>query len=97
MEASEIAMEIAKSPMSLLEKLDWHFSNFDKPIPKVLIPVAVKAIELANAGGDLSTFIDLPEGIKFQGFQFASAHDVIEGHYLWYYLDNPELFKPETS
>jgi len=87
MTAEEIATEIAKAPLTIEEKLGWHFANFDLPIPQTLIPVAVRAIEIANDGGDLQTILTLPTGIKFQGEQHATAEEVIEGHYLHFYLN----------
>jgi hypothetical protein len=89
--ADEIAQEIARSPQSLVSKLSWHFANFeDGGIPDSLIPVAVQAIELANAGGDLSTMLELPDGIYFRNGSYASAQDVIEGHHLHFFISPAE-------
>jgi hypothetical protein len=96
MDANEIAQEIAASPLSLEQKLEWHFANFDKPIPKSMVPVAIEAIQVANAGGDLDTILDLPTGTKFLGMSVATVQLIIEDHYLWFYLDDPDAF-PRTD
>jgi hypothetical protein len=86
MDAHEIALEIAKAPLTIEEKLSWHFATFAPPVPETMIPASVQALEVANGDGDLSTLIDLPEGSTFFGENQASAKDIIEGHHLEYYL-----------
>lgn len=89
MTASDIAMEIAKAPLTLREKLSWHLNNFDRPIGDFFIPQCIQAIEIANEGGNLLTRIALPDGVLCDGESFATAHDIIEDHYLHFYIEAP--------
>jgi hypothetical protein len=86
MKAEDIALDIANAPLTLEEKLSWHFANFDPAVPESMIPVSVEAINLANTSGDLSTLLELPEGSTYFGEQTAPAKDIIEGHHLHYFV-----------
>jgi hypothetical protein len=86
MKAEEIAIEIAKSPLTIEQKLSWHFANFEPVIPEAMIPVCAQAIDLSNKGKDLDVVLDLPEEASFQNQPRASAKDIIEGLHLSYYL-----------
>ena len=87
MKASETAELIAKSPLTLAEKISWHFTLFVKPPPESMIAVCVQAIYLAKLGGDLDTMLELPAGATYFGDSFASAQSVIDGHELSFFID----------
>ena len=86
MQPEEIATLIADAPMTLEKKLSWHFVNFEQAVPETMLPACLQALAIANSKGDLSTLIDLPEGSTFFGESKASAQDIIEGHYLQYFI-----------
>ena len=73
------AMDLAGSEVSLEQQLSIHFSsNCYPPIPKIMIPVAVAAID-AYWEDDYSRMIPLPEGVEFRtGATSVSASQAIE-------------------
>jgi hypothetical protein len=89
MTAEEIATEIAKAPLPLHEKLSWHLNNFDRPIGDTFVPVCVRAVEIANAGGNLLERLTLPDGVLCDGEPTATVQDIIDDHYLHFYLETP--------
>jgi hypothetical protein len=81
-------MSVASAPMSLEEKLSWHFSvNLIPPVPTSMIPVAKQAIIIAQQGLDLNTQLDLPDGSTHNGLSTTTAGDIIYGHYLQAFVD----------
>lgn len=84
--ADNFTRAIAAAPMTLEDKLEWHFSTLDG-IPKTMLPVCASAIRLHDAGFDeAKTMLDLPEGSTYFGKSQASIADVIFGHYLEFFL-----------
>ncbi|MEY4742018.1 MAG: hypothetical protein RL672_768 [Actinomycetota bacterium] len=84
--ADSLTMAIAAAPMTLEDKLGWHFAMLDK-IPKSMLPVCAAAIRLHDAGFDeATTMLDLPAGATYFGKSRASIGDVISGHYLEFFL-----------
>lgn len=73
------AMDLAGSEVSLEQQLSIHFSsNCYPPIPKIMIPVAVAAID-AYWEMDYSRMIPLPEGVEFRtGATSVSASQAID-------------------
>lgn len=73
------AMGIAETEMSIEQQIGWHFaSNCYPPIPSIMIPVAVAAID-AYWEEDYSRMIPLPEGVEFRtGATSVSASQAIE-------------------
>ena len=73
------AMDLASSDVSLEQQISIHFSsNCYPPIPKIMIPVAVAAID-AYWEEDYSRMIPLPEGVEFRtGATSVSASQAIE-------------------
>jgi hypothetical protein len=73
------AMDLAGSEVSLEQQLSIHFrSNCYPPIPLLMIPVAVEAID-AYWEEDYSRMIPLPEGVEFRtGATSVSASQAIE-------------------
>lgn len=73
------AMDLQEQGLSLEQQLSIHFSsNCYPPIPKIMIPVAVEAID-AYWEEDYSRMIPLPEGVEFRtGATSVSASQAIE-------------------
>ena len=73
------AMGIAGTDLSLRDQIGMHFSsNCYPPIPSIMIPVAIAAIE-AYWDEDLDLDIPLPEGVEFRdGSTAVSARQAIE-------------------
>jgi hypothetical protein len=86
------ASGIAESDLSLEQQLSWHFSaNCYPPVPSLMIPVAVEAIEAVHEDG-WDTILDLPEGVSFRGATSVSAGDVIDGLHLHAFIDTDEEY-----
>ena len=88
MKVQEIAQLIADSQLSLEDKVNWHLRcNFDRPVPKVFIPVVMQAVWLDAYGFDWdATELELPPGSTFEGKSQASIRSIIEGHFLQPFL-----------
>lgn len=73
------AMDLAGMDLSLEDQISIHFSsNCYPPIPKIMIPVAVEAID-AYWEEDYDRMIPLPEGVEFRtGATSVSASQAIE-------------------
>lgn len=84
--AENFSMAIAAAPMSLEDKLGWHFATLDR-IPKSMLPICAAAIRLHDAGyPERTTMLTLPIGVSFEGAREVSIGDVIAGHYLEVFL-----------
>ena len=90
------AMELAGSEMSLEQQIAIHFSgNCYPPIPKMMIPVAVEAIN-AYRDGEFAKVIQLPDGALFRnGENWVFASQAIESLHLDAWLD--EIFWTEDE
>jgi hypothetical protein len=73
------AIGLQEQGLSLEQQIGIHFSsNCYPPIPKVMIPVAVAAID-AYWEEDYDLMIPLPEGVEFRtGATSVSASQAIE-------------------
>ena len=73
------AMGITETDLSLEEQIGWHFSsNCYPPIPKIMIPVAIEAID-AYWEEDYQRLVELPEGVEFRdGSTSITAAQAIE-------------------
>lgn len=82
------AMGLVESGLSLEDQLSIHFSsNCYPPIPKVMIPVAVEAID-AYYEEDYAKVIKLPEGVQFRnGEDWVFASQAVESLRLDAWLD----------
>ena len=86
---AQISQRIAEQDLPLEEKLRMHLvGNFRPAVPPSMVEVCVKAIELANADGDLETLLDLPEFVWYEGEVKAPARDLIESHHLYHFITN---------
>lgn len=78
-----IIEEIVSAPLSLKERLSWFLSaTIQGGVPQSMVDPCYQALVLAQTGGDLSTLIELPDGVTFRGNKVVTAQEVIDGHYL---------------
>lgn len=77
------AREMAEFGADNLEQaLTWHLqSNHFPPVPKIMVPICIQAIDAANEG-DWDKEIGLPEGVGYKGLTVAPVHAIIEQHHL---------------
>ena len=73
------AVGLTDTDLTLSDQISIHFSsNCYPPIPKIMIPVAVEAID-AYWEEDYNRLITLPEGVQFRdGSESVSASQAIE-------------------
>jgi hypothetical protein len=73
------AVGLTDTDLTLSDQISIHFSsNCYPPIPKVMIPVAIEAID-AYYEEDYAKVIKLPEGVQFRnGEDWVSASQAIE-------------------
>jgi hypothetical protein len=73
------AMDLQEQGLSLEDQIAIHFSsNCYPPIPKVMIPVAIEAID-AYHEENFAKVIQLPEGVEFRnGENWVFASQAIE-------------------
>lgn len=73
------AIDLQEQGLSLEQQLSIHFSsNCYPPIPKIMIPVAIEAID-AYWEEDYDRMVPLPEGVEFRtGATSVSASQAIE-------------------
>jgi hypothetical protein len=73
------AIDLQEQGLSLEQQIGIHFSsNCYPPIPKIMIPVAVAAID-AYWEEDYDLMIPLPDGVEFRdGSTSVSASQAIE-------------------
>jgi len=77
--ATDISQAIAEAPLSLEDKLRWHFILFpNMRIGEDAVPVLKAAILMAKTGGDLDTKLRLPDGKTPGKKLYASAGRLIE-------------------
>lgn len=82
------AVGIANSDVSLEQQLSWHFSaNCYPPVPSLMIPVAIEAIEAVLEDG-WETPLDLPEGVSYRGATSVTAGHIIDGLHLHAFIDS---------
>ena len=60
----------------------WHLTaNCYPPVPRIMIQTCVDAVD-AVLDEDWGRFIDLPEGVTYQGSTTAPASAIVESHRL---------------
>lgn len=82
----QTALGIADTNISLDQQVSWHLSsNCYPPIPQLMVPVAVKAINavLSTKGGE---GIELPEGVSYRGDVKPNAYTIVENLRLWAFV-----------
>jgi hypothetical protein len=91
-EAVEVSERIAKSDLSIEEKMRLHlFGNLSVPVSDNMLPVCIEVIERANSGEDRDTLVDLPDLVWFNGEVQATIQQIIDGHRLEFFLDDYEV------
>lgn len=86
MKKEELAMEIAKSPLTLEEKMSWHLANFDKKFPDYLVELCADVIRQIDKGLDLSTEVELPLGMFYKGTSTSTLGNIYEDFFLSFFL-----------
>lgn len=79
---TEFAGAVDDGRIQLAIALEWHLrSNHYPPHPAALVPVALRAVELAS--DDLwDEDIDLPEGIEYKDGTTITVYEAIEAFHL---------------
>lgn len=86
------AEAIAEMSIPLDTQIEWHLrANHYPPVSNTMVPVCIKAIELAN-DGDWSTWIDLPKGVLYREVPQAPVYAVVEKHHLEAWISESELY-----
>ena len=81
------ALGIAESNLSLEEKVSWHFSfNCYPPVPSIMVPVAVEAINMVTVGDD-HELVNLPEGVTYRGENQSKAIIIVDEFHLFAFVD----------
>jgi hypothetical protein len=57
-------------------------SNHYPPVPAIMVPTCIEAIDAVNDAGLWDLEIPLPEGVSWRGLTTAPAHAIIEAHHL---------------
>jgi hypothetical protein len=86
-ETKTLFQEIAESPLSIEEKIEWHAqlcrnAKIGPPMQALLVAV----IKFLNLGGSIETRFPLPNGIKYLGEPTIEAREVVSQFKLEYYL-----------
>lgn len=77
--------------LDLEEQLLVHLtSNHYPPVPKVMVPVCIEAIDNANEG-NWEEPVKLPEGVFWKGEPTAPTSAIVEQHHLEFWLIESEL------
>jgi hypothetical protein len=90
------AVGLTDTDLNLSDQLAIHFSsNCYPPIPKIMIPVAIEAID-AYYDEDFAKVIKLPEGVQFRnGEDWVLASQAIESLRLDAWLS--EIYRTEED
>lgn len=57
-------------------------SNHYPPVPAIMVPACIEAIDAVNDAGLWNLDIPLPEGVLWKGLTTAPAYAIIESHHL---------------
>jgi hypothetical protein len=88
MHASELAS--GDFVHDLDHQLAIHFtSNCYPPIPSIMIPVAIEAINACNEG-DYDHVIDLPDPVQFRGSLSVTATNAVDALFLHAWIGDQE-------
>lgn len=85
------AEAMAEASIGLEQQLEWHLtSNHYPPVPGIMIPVCIEAIDNANEG-EWDKLITLPESVSWKGLTEAPTYAIVEGHHLENWIIESEL------
>ena len=69
--------------MTIERQIAIHLSaNHYPPVPAIMVPACIEAIDAVNDAGLWDLEIPMPEGVTFRGLPHAPAHAIIEQHHL---------------
>ena len=86
------ALGIKDTDTTTEQQVAWHFqSNCYPPVPGLMIPFAVKAINLANRG-DWNTLVDCPSGVSWRGNDQVAVHTIIEQLHLEAWVEDDDAY-----
>ena len=87
--ASDLASNGEEYGISLAQSLAIHLRhNHYPPVPALMVPVCIKAIDSYNANLNGDELIELPEGVSWRGNPSAPAWAIIESHHLDSWCDS---------
>ena len=85
------AEEMARLSENLEAGIAWHLqSNHYPPVSTSMVPVCIKAIDLANEG-KWKEFVTLPEGVFWRGQYNAPVSAIVEQHHLDSWIEYEDL------
>jgi hypothetical protein len=89
--AQGFAELVEEGSVSLESAISWHMqSNHYPPHPRFMIPVAIRAIELAN-DGLWDEAVDLPEQVQWaEDWRLPTAAEIVESFHLDAFIDEEE-------
>ncbi len=77
--------------LSLEEQVLVHLtSNHYPPVPAMMVPTCIEAIDLAN-DGEWDSLVSLPEGVLWKGQAVSPVHAIVEQHHLETWIIESEL------
>jgi hypothetical protein len=89
-QAAGFAHEVALGTISLYTAIEYQLQhNHYPPVPSMMIPVAVKAVELAQAG-DWDARVELPAGISYRGAAAVTVGALIGALHLEPFVSDSE-------
>jgi len=65
-------------------------SNHYPPVPAMMVPTCIEAIDLAN-DGEWDSLVSLPEGVLWKGQAVSPVHAIVEQHHLETWIIESEL------
>jgi hypothetical protein len=75
--AIDMKFEVDRGAIQMFAALTWHLeSNHYPPIPTSFVPVAMDAIDKANAG-ELDEIVIFPEGLNINGRESMVAREIV--------------------
>ena len=79
--------------LSIEEQIRIHLtSNHYPPVPSMMVPTCIEAIDAVNDAGLWNLEIPLPEGVSWRGCDTAPASAIIEAHHLEAWLIEREEY-----
>jgi hypothetical protein len=77
--------------LSLEDQILVHLtSNHYPPVPKIMVPTCIEAIDFANEGL-WDQEVQLPKDVLWKGETTAPVHAIVEQHHLEFWIVESEL------
>ena len=81
--------------LTLEDQIMVHLtSNHYPPVPKIMVPVCIEAIDFANEGL-WDQEVQLPEDVLWKGETTAPVYAIVEQHHLEFWIIESELDSDE--